>query len=282
MTNNNVAHLVMLTVTLGLLAGCGSGSDNSVVLPPVDPDSSWALSQWKLTLPESKDSYFGSGGSGAAEVIPGGCSLDGSSLNEDLSNDYFWVTEDALHFRVPLNGGVSTPNSSYLRSELRELFTWSPCESNGDAASTWPVSGQHQLSAVLQIDDYVQNTRPKVVVGQIHALDVDQALVKLLWEGYDRPVRVILNQQPGKDSAFSVDLGVVNTDYWSYDITMTATGVIVTAGGVSQTLKFNGVDLSTDWLALQYYFKAGLYPQVDKNNGGVFEASFRQVVINHQ
>jgi poly(beta-D-mannuronate) lyase len=119
------------------------------------------------------------------------------------------------------------------------------------------------------------------VLGQIHAKDVSAATVKLLWEGKTKPVRVILNKSTEK-SAFSVSLGTIKdpSKPWSYQIKMTDEGIELSAGGVHKKLAF-GKELSDDWKKETFYFKAGLYPQINKNSGGAFAATFSKLSILH-
>ncbi|MHA2938842.1 polysaccharide lyase family 7 protein [Vibrio sp. RC27] len=258
------------------------------------------LDDWKLTIPENYGGFY-SGVSKelakneidvnkAAEILPSECSVDGSSLTAATKNDYFWADEKGWHFRTPLDGGATTPNSTYIRSELRELAgDWAPC---GDTSlANWEYGGEHTLVATLSLDeiphlplkkDGITPTDPKVVLGQIHAHDISAATAKLLWEGNDKPVRVILNKSTEK-SAFSVKLGKIDdpSQPWSYKIKMTARGIELSAGGVTKKLSF-GKELDGAWKNETFYFKAGLYPQVYKEFGGAFEATFSKLSIEHK
>ncbi|MDA7746317.1 polysaccharide lyase family 7 protein [Psychromonas sp.] len=226
-----------------------------------NPDS--AITNWKLTVPVTNaglygaaaqgaaaDAYYklqGTGADSAGEILPKGCSLDGSSLSDATNNAYFKVDKAGWHFRTPLEGGTSTPNSTYIRTELRELTTgWNPCEPT--PLANWAYGGTHTLAATVQLNEVPATPlkkdgktpdAPKVVLGQIHAHDINAATVKLLWEGDKKPVRVILNKTTTK-SAFSVKLGVIPdpTQPWVYIIKMTDEGIELSAGGVTKTLKF--------------------------------------------
>jgi len=252
------------------------------------------LDNWKLTMPVTNESFYGKAGPGseltsAAEIIPGKCSVDGSSLNEKTKNPYFYADKKGWHFRTPLEGGPTTPNSTYIRSELRELANdWKPCDET--SLANWSYGGTHTLAATLTLNeipatplkkDGVSSTDPKVVLGQIHAHDINAATVKLLWEGANKPVRVILNKST-KKSAFSVKLGKIAdpSKPWTYIIKMTDDGIELAAGGVKKTLKF-GKELDNAWKNETFYFKAGLYPQVYTKSGGAFDATFSKVSIVH-
>ncbi|TXR51355.1 polysaccharide lyase family 7 protein [Reinekea thalattae] len=249
------------------------------------------LDDWKITLPTTYANHFGSGSdSSAAEILPHNCSIDGTSLDESTSNPYFRVDNEGWHFRVPLEGGVTTPNTTYIRTELRELHNWTPCGET--SLANWGYDGgTHTLGATLKINEFpaepkkkdgVSPDRPKVVLGQIHAHDINAATVKLLWEGSDKPIRVILNKTTTK-SAFSVSLGKIKdpSKPWVYLIKMTADGIELSAGGVTKKLKF-GQELDNAWKDETFYFKAGLYPQISPKSGGAFDVTFSKLAIEHK
>jgi len=281
-----------------------------------------SLNNWKLTVPVTNeilyannpaaDAYYklqGTKATSAGEILPRGCSIDGSSLTEETNNPYFHADKAGWHFRTPLEGGTSTPNSTYIRTELRELTTgWEAC--GPTPLANWAYGGTHTLAATIQLNEWPEKPRhkkkidektgelkvvaPKVVLGQIHGHKINAATVKLLWEGKKKPVRVILNSSPDKKSAFSVKLGKIEdpTKPWVYIIKMKDDGIELAAGGVTKFVKFGaeGTDidalkkaklLDVAWKDKTFYFKAGLYPQVNKAGGGAFDATFKKVHVSH-
>ncbi len=249
--------------------------------------SSMDLSQWKLTLPVSKSSYFGSGGSSAAEILPGkGCNDDSSvdPLDDGFRDfSYFYSQNGELVFITPLLGGGSTPSSSFVRSELRELYGWKPC--GNDSAANWAPEGKHVLSGTLRVTDYY-NGDPQTVVGQIHAKNSSKALLKLQWDGPNKDVRAIVNKNPSSGNPFSLDFGLIpGTSKWSYVITLNngKMTVAVTYNGktVTKSVTFGQNGMSSDWNNHVYYFKAGNYAQADKDSGGNFEVRFSDLNISH-
>ncbi|WP_198673690.1 polysaccharide lyase family 7 protein [Algibacillus agarilyticus] len=234
---------------------------------------------WKVTMPVNGDTFYGDGNtSSAAEIQPAGCT--DATFDEDLANEYFWSDSEGLHFKVPMNLDGKTPNTSYIRSELRELHDWSPCGTTSEA--NWAFGGNHTLNATIRIDDYNRDTA-KVVVGQIHGHDVSYATIKLHWEGDSKPIRVIYNTTPATSSSESVNLGYVDSSgFWDYSIKMTDTGIELSAGGVTETLTF-GNELNNAWKDETFYFKAGLYPQQkpDASSTVIYEATFSNVEVIH-
>lgn len=249
--------------------------------------SNMDLSKWKLTLPVSKNSYFGSGGSSAAEILPGNGCNDDDSIDplDDGFNDfsYFYTQNDELVFVTPLLGGGSTPTSSYVRSELRELYNWSPC--GDDGAANWSPNGKHVLSGTLKVTDYYSSD-PQTIVGQIHAKDSSKALLKLQWDGPNKDVRAIVNEDPSSGNPFSLDFGLIpGTGEWSYVITLEdgkmTIAVTVNGSTVTKSVTFGSGDMSDDWNDHVYYFKAGNYAQADKDSGGNFEVRFSELSTSH-
>ncbi|MEI6894144.1 MAG: polysaccharide lyase family 7 protein [Colwellia sp.] len=272
------------------ILGCVEVETETPVEPepetPVEPEPETPITStdfdwtgWKVTLPVNGDTWYNDGNtSSAAEIQPAGCT--GDIFDDNLSLDYFWSDSEGLHFKVPMNLDGKTPNTSYIRSELRELNDWSPCNSTSEA--NWSYGGNHTLEATVRIDDYDPDGT-KVVVGQIHGHDISYATIKLHWEGDSKPIRVIYNSSPNSSSANNVYLGYIDSsDFWSYTIKMTDTGIELSAGGVTETITF-GDELSNDWKDADFYFKAGLYPQQkpDADSAEVYEATFSKAVITH-
>ena len=294
----------------------------------IDTSAKWNIDDWKITIPPSKDDWYGSGGTSAAELEPERCNsskdvLSNSSniYDNNIDISYFNVADGQMHFRADMGYGTSTANSNYIRSELRELYvsTDNPDCSTSDEDTSWYLNDlrtnakSHTLEAQLQINEYpdldFSEQRPKVVLGQIHGWKISQALVKLLWEGNDRPVRVILNdsfERNNQDCAscepFSVTLGqYAANEEWRYIIRATQDGLFLATtdtdgsnlvshqiGWGANYTDMNGdtVTLSSDWASddIAFYFKAGIYPQFkpdDKYQGEIFDVSFNEVSTEH-
>jgi len=261
---------------------------NDVVNPPSTgldpskpPSGNFNLNAWKLTLPVSQDSYFGSGGSSAAEILPDGDSGPAvTALNQGFEDsDYFFTAANGtMSFRTPLSGGATTTNTSYVRTELRELYNWTSGQSTSTA--NWDNEGSHILEATLSVVEYWPDD-PQTVVGQIHAMDSSKALVKLQWDGPDLPVRAIINEDPVSGNPFSLTFGVVGTNEFSYVISLVGNTMTITVNGISQSVTFGVDNMSLDWDNQVYYFKAGSYPQADKSGGGLFEVQFSSLNVTH-
>jgi len=91
-----------------------------------------------------------------------------------------------MDFRADMGYGTSTENSSYICSELRELYqsNTQPDCSTSDEDTSWYLNDtrtnttSHELTATLRIEDYpnitnINNQDPKVVLGQIHGWKIN-------------------------------------------------------------------------------------------------------------
>jgi hypothetical protein len=99
--------------------------------------------QWKITYPTGDED---------------------KTLCNEANNEYFYVndTGDAIVFRAPIRSdNGTTPNSSNIRSELRER------EENGSADIYWTTEGRHMVY-VKQAISHLPINKPHLVATQIH------------------------------------------------------------------------------------------------------------------
>jgi hypothetical protein len=114
--------------------------------------------QWKITYPTGKDV---------------------KALCTEANNEFFRLNDsgDAIVFRAPIrkdNG--TTPNSSYIRSELREM------KDDGSTEIYWTTTGRH-LIYVKQAITHLPIKKPELVATQIHGskdAGIDDAMVMRL------------------------------------------------------------------------------------------------------
>ena len=213
----------------------------------------------------------------------------GPSLEDGYQDfDYFYTgTGGAMVFETPLTGGASTVSSSYVRSELRELYNWGGANGNcdGDGDANWGPTGRHVLRGTLAVTDYYADD-PQTVVGQIHAKDSSKALLKLQWDGPNKDLRAIVNEDPVNGNPFNMDFGLIpGTNEFSYEIvledgTMTVS-VTYDNETVSESVTFGSGVMSSEWNDHVYYFKAGNYAQASKDSGGNFRVEFTDLEVVH-
>jgi Alginate lyase/Carbohydrate binding module (family 35) len=205
--------------------------------PNVSPGGNFDLSTWELQLP------IGSPGS-PTTILP--AQLEGA--NGYSNPAYFWTdkTDGSMTFWDP-GAGVTTQNSDYARSELREM------NADGSAAN-WPLSGTHKLSATLRIVSVTKS----VCVGQVH-LGTGGSSTKPLLELYYAPSGAITlgteNSPAGDQTRHSVGTVALGTQ-WSYVIEVSGNTITLTINGTTTTYS-----IPSSFDAYNMYFKAGDYNQ---------------------
>jgi len=213
----------------------GGGALLEQALPPISdlqvPADLIDLGDWYLTLPTGEEGD-------PDDVYP----PDLGAFDADAwfrLND----TRDGVVFRANA-GGVTTENSDYPRSELREMR-------DGELASWSNETGTHTMS-LRQAVTRLPEVKPHVVTAQIHGGDDDVVLVRL--EGEE-----LLAEYDDGDSSIVIDpayeLGT------PYDLRITA------ADGRIEIF-YNG-DLAAEIprSGSGWYFKTGAYVQSNPERG---------------
>ena len=98
------------------------------------------------------------------------------TLASYVNSKYFYVnpTKDAVVFVAPVDG-VTTKNSGYSRSELREMIN------NGKDKAAWDMgTGTHTMT-IVQAVHHLPIVKPHTVCGQIH--DAKSDLIEVRLEG---------------------------------------------------------------------------------------------------
>lgn len=226
--------------------------------PNVAPGGNFNLSIWSLQLPV--------GSPGAPTTIPPS-QLEGP--NGYTNPAYFFTdrNDGSMTFFAP-EKGVTTPNSNYARSELREM------NANGSAAD-WPLAGNHTLSASLRITQVTKN----VCVGQVH-LGSGGSSTKPLLELYYRPGGDIFlgteNSPAGGQTLHAVGNVPLGTR-WSYVINVTGNKINLTVNGTRTSYS-----IPSSFNPYKQYFKAGSYNQSSSEsttNGAKVE--FYVLTVSH-
>ncbi|GAA1639978.1 polysaccharide lyase family 7 protein [Actinoplanes couchii] len=225
------------TVTAGSLGIAGTGTASAAALDPaLPPGGNFDLSVWSLQLPV--------GSPGSPETI------SAARLKAGYTNpSYFWTDKNdgSMTFWAP-EKGVTTPNSNYARSELREM------NPDGSAAN-WTLSGDHTLNAQLRIVSVTKN----VAVGQVK-LGTGGTSTKPLAELYYRPNGdIYLGTQNSPDASGqtlhkvgSVALGTK----WTYTLNVNGKKLNLTINGTRTTYT-----IPSAFHPYRQYFKAGSYNQ---------------------
>jgi Alginate lyase len=155
----------------------------------------------------------------------------------------FWDPED----------GVTTPNSDYARSELREM------NPDGSAAD-WALSGDHQLTARVRAISITSN----VCVGQIH-LGSGGSSTKPLVELYyhsDGDIVAGTEDSPSGGQTLHALGNVPIGDTWGYTLAI--------SNGDTLEITVNGSTTSyaipSSFDQYHQYFKAGSYNQTSSDS----------------
>lgn len=230
------AGAVAATVATLLVGGVAAAAP--ALNPNVAPGGNFDLSAWELQLP------VGSPGS-PTTIQP--AQLVGSNGFHD---QYFFTntSDGSMTFWDPENG-VTTPNSKFPRSELREMT------SSGSAAE-WLPSGTNTLSATLKVTKVPDH----VAVGQIHLGPTSGSTKPLLELFYhaNGNVDMAIEQTPAGGNEVPHVVGNVPLGHqWSYVISLTNNSTIgITLNGRTTTFP-----LPSSFKGLREYFKAGDYDQ---------------------
>jgi hypothetical protein len=230
LTTATVAGVVATVTVLGT-------SSAGAADPNVAPGGNFDLSVWQLQEPV---------GSPGSPTTISSARLQGANGYQDA---YFYTdTRDgAMTFWAP-EKGVTTPNSNYARSELREM-------NRSGSAANWSLGGSHRLSATLRVVSVTSN----VCVGQIH-LGSGGSSTKPLVELYYRASGDIVvgteNSPSGGQTAHTVGHVAVGKT-WTYTIAV--------SGGDTIDLTVNGSTthyaIPSSFFPYKQYFKAGSYNQ---------------------
>ncbi|MFG2937390.1 polysaccharide lyase family 7 protein [Streptomyces sp. NPDC048282] len=243
-----------LALALTVLLGGSADAAN----PNVAPGGNFDLSIWQLQEPV--------GSPGSPTTIPSS-RLQGANGYQDayFSTD---TRDGAMTFWAP-EKGVTTPNSHYARSELREM------NRNGSAAN-WSLSGSHRMSATLRVVSVTKN----VCVGQIH-LGTGGSSTKPLLELYYRSNGDIVlgteNSPDGGQTSHSVGHVPIGKT-WTYTIAV--------SGGNTIDLTVNGTTthyaVPSSFTPYKQYFKAGSYNQSssDSTTNGA-RVAFYGLTVTH-
>ena len=260
MKPRSVIATVATAAVVGALGVVGSTNATAATAlnPGVAPGGNFNLSIWELQLP------IGSPGS-PTTILPS--QLEGANGYQNPA--YFWTDKNdgSMTFWDP-ESGVTTPNSSYARTELREM------NSNGTAAD-WALGGNNTLSAELRVVSVTSN----VCVGQVHLGSggtSTKPLVELYYHSNGNIYLGTENSPSGGQTLHyitNVALGV----HWTYVINVTGYTVNLTVNG-SKT----SYSIPSSFDAYHQYFKAGDYNQSSSSsttNGA--KVKFYSLTVSH-
>ena len=241
-------------------AGTCSGGGGTGLNPSVPPGSNFNLGIWQLQLPI--------GSPGSPDTI------SSSSLEGGYSSKYFYTdtSDGAMTFWAP-EKGVTTPNSNFARSELREM------NSNGSAAN-WRLSGTHTLNATLR----VTKVPSSVAIGQIKigsplesgVPTSTKPTLEMYYRSNGNIVVGLENSPEGGQTPYTIANVPLGTKF-SYQIKATGTTLTVTINGTAHSWPLNSA-----FLPYGQYFKAGSYNQSSSESTTIgAEVKFYSLSVTH-
>jgi poly(beta-D-mannuronate) lyase len=205
------------------------------------------LTNWKLTLPIAGDDP-----DKPLEILQ-------PELATYVIDPWYVLGDDAMSVRFRANaGGVTTSNSGYPRSELREMT-----DGGAELAAWSTTEGVHTMT-ITQAITHLPEVKPHVVAGQIHD-DADDVVMIRLEGSY-------LFVEGGGD-----DLGVLDPDYQlgaPFTVRLRAAAGVIDV--YYQDLDSPAVSVARD--AVGCYFKAGVYTQSNVEKGDAPDA-YGEVVV---
>jgi len=254
--------LLAATVSVAAVGALGvlgiTNASAAALNPSLPPGGNFDLSVWSLQLPV--------GSPGKPDIIPPS-RLKGA--NGYTNPSFFWTDKNdgSMTFWAP-EKGVTTPNSKYARSELREM------NANGSGAD-WTLAGNHTLSAQLRIVSVTKN----VAVGQVKLGSGGTSTKPLLELYYRANGDIYLGAQQSPTSGQTlhrvgnVPLGVK----WTYVLNVNGNKASLTVNG-SRT----NYTIPSSFNPYRQYFKAGAYNQSSSestSNGA--KVKFYSLTVRH-
>jgi hypothetical protein len=237
MTGATALNLTAAVASTHGVASVTNAKAAAALNPDVAPGGNFNLSVWELQLP------VGSPGS-PTTILPS--QLEGANGYQNPS--YFWTDKNdgSMTFWDP-ESGVTTPNSNFARTELRQM------NSNGTAAN-WTLAGNHTLSADLRVVSVTSN----VCVGQVH-LGTGGTSTKPLAELYyhsDGDIYLGTENSPSGGQTLHYIINVALGVQWTYVINVNGNTLNLTVNGNKTSYS---IPASFD--SYDQYFKAGDYNQ---------------------
>jgi hypothetical protein len=240
------------TPTTGGSSGTSEASSSGATATV--PADVLVLTPWKLTLPIARDEP-----DRPLEILQP--ELAGYAIEPWFHLDQAGT---AVVFRANA-GGVTTNNSGYPRSELREM------SDDGLDPASWSTSvGEHTMT-ITQAITHLPEVKPHVVAGQIHDAEDDVVMIRL--EGSH------LFVEGGGE-----ELGELATDY------ALGTDFTVQLRASEGVIEIYYEDLTTPTVTVERdvdgcYFKAGVYTQSNPDQGDAPDAHgevvIRDLVVSH-
>ncbi|GJM60708.1 hypothetical protein PEDI_12600 [Persicobacter diffluens] len=247
----------------------GDGNEEAPGTAQIPSDLMSNCNQWKITYPDGSED---------------------KTLCGEANNEYWFVNEDknAMVFRAPIrsNNGT-TPNSSYVRSELRER------KEDGSSDIYWTTTGTHVVY-VKQAITHLPIVKDHLVATQIHgdkSAGIDDAMVMRLegnhlfasFNGGKLRSDLTIKTNYNLGTVHEVIFEVINGKHYLY---YSEDGKLAEAyangSAAAYLIKDGGNDYVMDLNYDQSYFKIGNYTQSNADKEGSYTGdpnNYGEVVV---
>jgi poly(beta-D-mannuronate) lyase len=309
-TFSNTANTTWTNITEVEVYGGGSvtpPTTNPTLDPSAPPSDNFDLSRWYLSI-QTDDN-----GDGKAD------SIKEDELNAGFEDSRFFYTanDGGMTFKSEIDGYKTSTNTSYTRSELREMLRAgdTSIDTSGVNENNWvfssaPSAAQNaaggvdgNMKATVAVN-HVTSTGDsgqvgRVIIGQIHASsDEPVRLYYRLLPGHDKG-SIYFAHEPGNgnaeqwyemigsrsSSASEPSDGIALNEVFSYEIDVqgdTLTVKILREGKATVTetvdMSNSGYDVADEYM----YFKAGVYNQNNTGDGDDYvQATFYALEVTH-
>lgn len=284
---NFVLKISVLMVLFFLFVGCSSDEDTSIspiiideVIEEIVEEEESSLfadidfSNWKITLPVDQNN------NGSPDEYQPNMLVDFGYQTLEAVQPYLYddVSDSSLVFYTFPD--VSTSNSSYSRTELRELINTSNSRENWTLLEGGEMTGRLKVDSVSENDESSDDYH-KIIVMQIHGIiseeDMDTygfssnngpPLIKIYWKDgfvWCHKKSLVDESTSGDDlydvyngtwDDIKVNLGYVGFEPFDFRITASDARIEVQ---LNQDEPFVYEDVSLDKWPFENYFKAGNY-----------------------
>ncbi|QDP02898.1 cyclic nucleotide-binding protein [Thalassotalea sp. PS06] len=294
------------------LLGCDQGDIDGGTNPPVEPPTQPPvtgidLSDWYLGVPVDNN------GDGKSDSI----SENDLVAGYEHPQWFYYAADGGLVFKAPIDAPKTSTNTSYTRSELREMLrrgdesistqginknNWVfSTYSSGDKSAAGGIDGE--LVSTLKVD-YVTTTGSssqvgRVIIGQIHAKNDEPARLYYRKLPGNSLGSIYLAHEPNGGSDQRYDMigsssssasnpsdGIALGEVFSYSIKVVGHQLTVTIMRDGKADVVQTVDMSNsgyhDGSDQYMYFKAGVYNQNNTGDADDYvQATFYSIVNTH-
>ncbi|MEM6515554.1 MAG: polysaccharide lyase family 7 protein [Bacteroidota bacterium] len=301
--------LLSYVLVLALIFSCSEDSDNepmdndTAVIDPTDDDNNSSeiyadidFSNWKVTLPVDEDNNGSPDEYQPSQLINGGYRNDWT-IRQYMYDD---TTDTSIEFYT--SPGISTTNSSYSRTELRELINPSNSRDNWTLAEGGEMIGSLRLVEITEDNQNSNRDFHRTIVMQIHGIISQEdmnihgfssnngpPLIKIYWE--DGHIwsfkKSLVNEATTGDALLStssdtwedekIDMGFVG--YEKFDFRITASDARLELQ-LNDSAPLVYEDISLNKWPFENYFKAGNY--LNTTAAGAFsKVKYYSLTVTH-